>query len=120
MHRPNLVGVEAMPRQARLDRPGTLYHVMVRDIEKRQIVDDGPDRRDFVRRLGALAEECNKCGVSLTELRSGSRGGRLTTLRTKIVRELVENYGVGVADVTRHVGISTSGVSKILTRTLSS
>jgi len=31
----------------------------------------------------------------------------------------VENYGVGVAEVARQVGISTSGVSKILSRTLS-
>src|SRR5687767_1035856 len=46
-----------MPRQARLDSPGTLHHVMVRGTEKRRIVDDETDRRNFVRRLGALAEE---------------------------------------------------------------
>ncbi|MGH7793312.1 MAG: winged helix-turn-helix transcriptional regulator [Candidatus Binatia bacterium] len=40
-------------------------------------------------------------------------------MRTKIVRRLVENYGVAVAEVARQVGISTSGVSKILSRTLS-
>ena len=66
-----------------------------------------------------VAEECKKSGVSLTELRSGSRRGRLPTVRTKIVRSLVENYGVAVAEIARQVGISTSGVSKILTRTLS-
>jgi hypothetical protein len=66
-----------------------------------------------------VAEECKKSGASLTELRSGSRRGRLPVVRTKIVRGLVENYGVGVAEVARQVGISTSGVSKILTRTLS-
>jgi REP element-mobilizing transposase RayT len=55
-----------------------------------------------------------------TELRSGSRRGRLPAVRTKIVRGLVENYGVGVAEIARQVGISTSGVSKILTRSLSS
>ena len=66
-----------------------------------------------------VAEECKRSGVSLTELRSGSRRGRLPAVRTKIVRRLVENYGVGVAEVARQVGISTSGVSKILTRTLS-
>jgi hypothetical protein len=55
--------------------------------------------------------------VSLTELRSGSRRGRLPAVR--IVRGLVENYGVGIAEIARQVGISTSGVSKILTRTLS-
>ena len=46
-----------MPRQAKLDSPGTLYHVMIRGLEKRRIVDDDSDRRDFVRRLGTLAEE---------------------------------------------------------------
>jgi len=46
-----------MPRQARLDSPGTLHHVMIRGIEKRRIIDDDVGRNDFVRRLGALAEE---------------------------------------------------------------
>jgi putative transposase len=46
-----------MPRQARLDSPGILHHVMIRGIEKRRIVDDDWDRRDFARRLGTLAEE---------------------------------------------------------------
>lgn len=67
-----------------------------------------------------VAEKCKKSGVSLTELRSGSRRGRLPAVRAKIVLGLVENYGLGVAEIARQVGISTSGVSKILTRTLSS
>ena len=46
-----------MPRQARLDGPGTLHHAIVRGIEKRRIVDDEQDRKEFVRRLGLLAEE---------------------------------------------------------------
>jgi len=44
-----------MPRQARLDAPGTLHHVIVRGIEKRRIVDDERDRENFITRLGALA-----------------------------------------------------------------
>ena len=44
-----------MPRQARLDAPGTLHHVMVRGIEGRRIVDDELDRRTFVARVGELA-----------------------------------------------------------------
>ncbi len=44
-----------MPRQARLDAPGTLHHVMVRGIEKRRIVDDEKDRGAFMARLGAAA-----------------------------------------------------------------
>ena len=41
-----------MPRQARLDAPGTLHHVMVRGIESRRIVDDRKDREKFVGRIG--------------------------------------------------------------------
>jgi len=48
-----------MPRKARLDAPGTLHHVMIRGIEKRNIVDDQKDRKDFVTRLGYLAEDTN-------------------------------------------------------------
>jgi len=46
-----------MPRQARLDAPGTLHHVMVRGIERRKIVRDGKDREEFVRRLGETAQQ---------------------------------------------------------------
>ena len=44
-----------MPRGARLDAPGTLHHVMVRGIEKRKIVNDVADRKNFVNRLGKLS-----------------------------------------------------------------
>src|SRR5512137_2271763 len=43
-----------MPRQARLDAPGVLHHVMVRGIERRAIFRDEGDRADFVGRLAAL------------------------------------------------------------------
>ena len=46
-----------MPRQARLDAPGTLHHIIIRGIEKRRIVDDDKDRQNFLTRLGDLAEE---------------------------------------------------------------
>ena len=44
-----------MPRQARLDAPGTLHHVIVRGIEKRRIVDDKIDQENFVSRMGGIA-----------------------------------------------------------------
>ena len=45
-----------MPRQARLDAPDTLHHVMVRGLERRVIFTDDVDRADFVTRLATLAE----------------------------------------------------------------
>jgi putative transposase len=46
-----------MPRQARLDAPGTLHHVIIRGIERRKIVEDREDRDDFVSRMGQIATE---------------------------------------------------------------
>ncbi|CAB1058522.1 hypothetical protein D1BOALGB6SA_3278, partial [Olavius sp. associated proteobacterium Delta 1] len=34
--------------------PGTLHHVMVRGIERRRIVNDVADRKNFVKRLAEL------------------------------------------------------------------
>ena len=48
-----------MPRRARLDAPGTLHHVMVRGIERRRIVNDVADRKNFVKRLGKLSVDTN-------------------------------------------------------------
>jgi putative transposase len=46
-----------MPRQARLDTPGTLHHVIIRGIERRKIVNDDRDRRNFIFRMGSMALE---------------------------------------------------------------
>lgn len=41
-----------MPRQARLDVPGALHHIMVRGINKANIFDDDQDKTRFLERLG--------------------------------------------------------------------
>ncbi len=46
-----------MPRQVRLDAPGTLHHVMIRGLEGKEIFRDTLDRKDFVTRLGDLSEQ---------------------------------------------------------------
>ena len=44
-----------MPRQARLDSPGTLHHVMIRGIEGRSIFFEDGDREDFLSRMRELS-----------------------------------------------------------------
>ena len=44
-----------MPRGPRLDSPGTLHHVVIRGIEKRDIVAYDKDRGIFVFRMGSVA-----------------------------------------------------------------
>ena len=46
-----------MARQARLDAPGTLHHVMIRGIERSAIFKDDQDRQNFVSRMGMLTQE---------------------------------------------------------------
>jgi len=52
-----LRGCEIMPRQARLDTPGTLHHVIIRGIEKRPIVNDVKDKKEFIFRMGNISTE---------------------------------------------------------------
>ena len=46
-----------MPRQARIDAPGCLHHVICRGIERRDIFRDDTDRDRFLEHLGKLAAE---------------------------------------------------------------
>lgn len=85
-----------MPRQARLDMPGTLHHIIIRGIERRQIVDDRKDRDGFVSRLGELASETRTAIYAwalLTNhahilLRSGTDG------LSKFMRRFLTGYSV--------------------------
>jgi hypothetical protein len=64
-----------MPRQARLDAPGTLHHVMIRGIERSPIFKDDQDRKDFISRMGMLAQET---GTKIVACRK-RRGSALDT-----------------------------------------
>ena len=85
-----------MPRQARLDAPGTLHHVIIRGIERKRIVDDDNDRQDFVSRMGNLSSETDTAiyAWSLMSnhahilLRSGAVG------LPKFMRRLLTGYAV--------------------------
>jgi REP element-mobilizing transposase RayT len=46
-----------MPRQARLDAPGALHHIICRGIERRKIFDDDADRDNFLERLEIILKE---------------------------------------------------------------
>jgi putative transposase len=50
-----------MPRQARLDVPGALHHIMVRGINKSAIFEDDQDRYRFLERLGKNIVETQSC-----------------------------------------------------------
>lgn len=51
-----------MPRQARIDAPGALHHIIARGIERREIFCDDEDRDDFLHRMGEIvAQSKTRC-----------------------------------------------------------
>ena len=46
-----------MPRQARIDAPGALHHIIGRGIERRKIFRDDQDRNSFLPRLENIVTE---------------------------------------------------------------
>jgi putative transposase len=49
--------MERMPRQARLDAPGVLHHVMQRGVARGRVFGDRQDYEEFLRRLGAALKD---------------------------------------------------------------
>jgi putative transposase len=71
-----------MPRQARLDAPGALHHIMVRGINRSPIFADDQDKARFLERLGenVIAGKCSVYAWVLMDnhvhllFKSGTRG----------------------------------------------
>jgi putative transposase len=61
-------------------------------------------------------QRCEQEKVNAKELRMGSRRGRVSAVRSEIAHQLVEHYGLPLAEVARHLGVSTSAISKAITR----
>jgi len=53
-----------MPRQARLDMPGALHHIMMRGINRSPIFVDEEDKRNFLNRLGSEVTEGQCCAYA--------------------------------------------------------
>ena len=85
-----------MSRQARLDVPGTLHHVIMRGIEKQRIFNDEHDKKDFVNRLGHISQETHTpiyAWALMTNhahifIRSGPEG------LTNFMRRLLTGYAI--------------------------
>ncbi len=66
--------------------------------------------------MSVIHRICSEEGIKMSELQGGSRRSGISMVRHQIARELVEEYGVSVADVARAVGVSASAISKALKR----
>jgi REP element-mobilizing transposase RayT len=85
-----------MPRQARIDAPGALHHIIARGIEKRLIFRDNRDRIKFIDRLGDILLEtetpCYAWALMPNHIHILLRTG--TVPITKIMRRLMTGHAV--------------------------
>jgi hypothetical protein len=63
-----------------------------------------------------IDQMCQQEQINVKELRMGSRRGRISEVRSEIAYQLVEHYGLPLAEIARHLGVSTSAISKAITR----
>lgn len=63
-----------------------------------------------------IRDKCAKAGININELTGGSRRGQISQVRAQLTFDLVESYGLSLAEVGRLLGVSTSAISKIFTR----
>jgi REP element-mobilizing transposase RayT len=63
-----------------------------------------------------IEERCKKEGISLGELQMGSRRGMISGIRSDLAWKLAKERGLPLAEIARHLGVSTSAISQILFR----
>jgi len=63
-----------------------------------------------------IDQACEKKGINPKELRMGSRRGCIPQVRQQIAYQLIQDYGISLAEVARQLGVSPSAVSKAITR----
>lgn len=112
-----------MPRQARLDAPGALQHVMARGIERRKIFLDDKDRTSFLEHLALILEEtqtqCYAWALIPNHFHILLRIG--TTPLSTVMRRLMTGYAehstfvIGEAGIFSRIVINLLFVKKTLT-----
>lgn len=60
--------------------------------------------------------ECNSAKISPQEVKAGSRRRVVSALRIKIAKRGLDELGMSLAEIARHVGVSTSGIARAIKR----
>jgi putative transposase len=63
-----------------------------------------------------IERHCERAGILPSALRGGNRAGIISALRAELAYALARDLGIPYAEIGRQLGISTSGVSRIMRR----
>jgi hypothetical protein len=131
---PELVGGMPVQSEKKKGRQGSGYMEEQAELDQRVLGDEDfvakvkrelikPERekplsfRDDQKRIQTIVEaRCREGGVQPLELQKGHRRQEVAEVRAKIARQLVNELGVSLMEVARHLGVSASAISKIFGR----
>jgi hypothetical protein len=63
-----------------------------------------------------IEEECAKSRISQNELKGGGRRRKISLLRATIAKRGLDELGLSLAEIARHVGVTTSSIRKAVLR----
>jgi len=63
-----------------------------------------------------IEQECGAADISPHELKGGSRRRIVSRVRIKIAKRGLDEFGLSLAEIARHVGVSTSGIARAIKR----
>lgn len=106
---------EAEESDQRILGDGEFVQAVLRDVEARQV------RQLKVRMSGRgvaeiINEECARASISPKELESGNHRGAVSRVRATIANRCREELGLGAAEIARHLGVSTSSITRAFER----
>ena len=105
-----------MPRKARIDAPGAVYHITIRGIERRPIFHSGSDRADLLQRLGRLLSEtqteCFAWALIPKHVHFLLRTSRMPI--AALMQRVLKEYAVSFKKYRRHRNLFQSRYKSIL------
>jgi len=92
------------------------------DLFVKEVLKEAEERRDVLlpehERLHLLDDDieraCRDAGVTPVFLRSGSKAGKLPSLRKELARKALLEYGMSLAETARQLGVTANAVSYML------
>jgi putative transposase len=94
---------------------GTFVATVLKEAEDKQM------KQLKLRRAGKtiadiIMEECNRDKISQKELKNGSRRNRVSDTRSRIAWRSIEELGLPLAEIARHLGVNTSSISRAVAK----
>jgi putative transposase len=120
----SLGGREKAVRLKGRDRPLTDERILGTGEFVRQVIEKSDGLRhphlslpQRIERMGQMiASRCRHEGISLEALTMGSKAGTIPKVRSDLARQVFDELGLSYAEIGRALGVSTSGVSRMMAK----